>query len=106
MNILENLTRSEQPFILYKTNIGFKLYSQFSKKIILNEKNIKGFLNSIKKKKSNFKETDLFVGFFGYEILNNLIGIKLPKQKSINFPKGIFYKPEKVQNLKDICYKN
>ncbi|WP_440909378.1 chorismate-binding protein [Candidatus Pelagibacter sp.] len=106
MNILENLSRSEQPFILYRSNIGFKLYSQFSKKIILNEKNIKSFLNSIKKKKSNFKETDLFVGFFGYEILNNLIGIKLPKQKSINFPKGIFYKPEKVQNLKDINYKN
>ena len=106
MNILENLIRSEEPFILYKTNIGFKLYTQFSRKIILNEKNIKGFLNSIKKKKSNFKETDLFVGFFGYEILNNLIGIKLPKQKSINFPKGIFYKPEKVQNLKDIHYKN
>ena len=103
MNILENLSRSEQPFILYKSNIGFKLYSQFSKKIILNEKNIKGFLNSIKKKKSNFKETDLFVGFFGYEILNNLIGIKLPKQKSINFPKGIFYKPETIIKIrKDI----
>ena len=106
MNILENLIRSEEPFILYKTNIGFKLYTQFSKKIILNEKNIKGFLNSIKKKKLNYKETDLFVGFFGYEILNNLIGIKLPKQKSINFPKGIFYKPEKVQNLKEINYTN
>ena len=63
MNILENLIRSEQPFILYKTNIGFKLYTQFSKKIILNNKNIKGFLNNIKKKKINFKETDLFVGF-------------------------------------------
>ena len=106
MNILENLIRSEEPFILYKTNIGFKLYTQFSKKIILNENNIKGFLNSIKKKKLNYKETDLFVGFFGYEILNNLIGIKLPKQKSINFPKGIFYKPEKVQNLKEINYTN
>ena len=106
MKTLENLIKSEQPFILYKTNIGFKLYTQFSKKIILNNKNIKGFLNNIKKKKSNFKETDLFVGFFGYEILNNLIGIKLPKQKSINFPKGIFYKPEKVQNLKNIDYKN
>ncbi len=106
MKILENLIKSEQPFILYKTNAGFKLYTQFSKKIILNNKNIKGFLNNIKKKKINFKETDLFVGFFGYEILNNLIGIKLPKQKSINFPKGIFYKPEKVQNLKNIDYKN
>ena len=106
MKTLENLIKSEQPFILYKTNAGFKLYTQFSKKIILNNKNIKGFLNNIKKKKSNFKETDLFIGFFGYEILNNLIGIKLPKQKSINFPKGIFYKPEKVQNLKNIDYKN
>ncbi|WP_440937137.1 chorismate-binding protein [Candidatus Pelagibacter sp.] len=106
MKILKNLIKSEQPFILYKTNTGFKLYTQFSKKIILNNKNIKGFLNNIKKKKSNFKETDLFIGFFGYEILNDLIGIKLPKQKSINFPKGIFYKPEKVQNLKNIDYKN
>ena len=106
MKTLENLIKSEQPFILYKTIAGFKLYTQFSKKIILNNKNIKGFLNNIKKKKSNFKETDLFVGFFGYEILNNLIGIKLPKQKSINFPKGIFYKPEKVQNLKYINYKD
>ena len=106
MKTLENLIKSEQPFILYKTNAGFKLYTQFSKKIILNNKNIKSFLNNIKKKKSNFKETDLFVGFFGYEILNNLIGIKLPKQKSINFPKGIFYKPEKVQNLKYINYKD
>jgi len=106
LKILEHLIKSEQPFILYKTIIGFKLYTQFSKKIILNEKNIKSFLNSIRKKKSNFKETDLFVGFFGYEILNNLIGIKLPKQKSINFPKGIFYKPEKVQNLENIYYKN
>ena len=106
MKTLENLIKSEQSFILYKTNAGFKLYTQFSKKIILNNKNIKGFLNNIKKKKSNFKETDLFVGFFGYEILNNLIGIQLPKQKSINFPKGIFYKPEKVQNLKNINYVN
>ena len=106
MKTLENLIKSEQPFILYKTNAGFKLYTQFSKKIILNNKNIKGFLNNIKKNKSNFKETDLFVGFFGYEILNNLIGIKLPKQKSINFPKGIFYKPEKIKKLKNIDYKN
>ena len=106
MKTLENLIKSKKPFILYKTNTGFKLYTQFSKKIILNKKNIKSFLNNIKKKKSNFKETDLFVGFFSYEILNNLIGIKLPKQKSINFPKGIFYKPEKVQNLKNINYVN
>ena len=47
----------------------------------------------------NNKNTDLFIGFFGYELLNNLIGIKIPKQKNINFPKGIFYKPEKIIKL-------
>ena len=39
--------------------------------------------------------------------MNNLIGIKLPKQKSINFPKGIFYKPESKISLKeDLVYKS
>ena len=37
----------------------------------------------------------------GYELLNNLIDIKLPKQKSINFPRGIFYKPESKISLKE-----
>ena len=54
-----------------------------------------------KKNNSKNKNTDLFIGFFGYELLNNLIGVKLPKQKSINFPKGIFYKPETKINLKN-----
>ena len=46
------------------------------------------------------------IGFFGYELLNNLIGVKLHKQKSINFPKGIFYKPETKISLKeDLTYK-
>ncbi len=32
--------------------------------------------------------------FFGYELLNNLIDIKVPNQANLSFPKGIFYKPE------------
>ena len=28
------------------------------------------------------------------KILNNLIGVKIKKQKGLKFPKGIFYKPE------------
>ena len=80
--------------MIYKSTSGFDLYTDFSKKIILNKKNINNFLN-IKKIKQKTKNTDLLIGFFGYEILNNLIGVKIPKQKNINFPKGIFYKPEK-----------
>ena len=91
---LNYINNSNKPFIIYKTNKGFDLFTDFSKKIILNNQNIKKFLNRKYSSKKKFKSTDLMVGFFGYELLNNLIGVKLPKQKSINFPKGIFYKPE------------
>jgi len=98
-NYLNKINNSKKAFIVYKTINGFDLYTDFSKKIILNNKNIIKFLS--KKNKSRNKNTDLFIGFFGYKILNNLIGVKLPKQKSINFPKGIFYKPETKINLKN-----
>ena len=63
----------------------------------MNNKNVKSFLS--KKYKEKSKNTDLFIGFLGYELLNNLIKIKIPRQKNINFPKGIFYKPEKIIKL-------
>ncbi len=100
MNRLNQLIEIQQlgkPYIIYKSKKGFNLYTNFSKKIILNNKNIKSFLTKKNKKKS--KDTDLFIGFFGYELLNNLIGVKIPKQKNLNFPKGIFYKPEKKIKL-------
>ncbi len=90
---LAKIHHSGKPYIIYKANKGFDLYTNFSKKIILNKKNITNFLN--KKYTNNKKSTDLFIGFFGYELLNNLINVKVPSQKNINFPKGIFYKPEK-----------
>ena len=96
-NQLTEIHQSGKPYIIYKSQKGFDLYTDFSKKIILNNKNIKSFLGKKNKKKS--KNTDLFIGFFGYELLNNLIDIKLPKQKNFNFPKGIFYKPEKRLKL-------
>ena len=96
---LEKISKSNKPYIIYKSKKGFKLYTNFSKKIILSNKNIVNFLKKIKSKKKNLKKTDLYIGFFGYEILNNLINVKLPIQKSINFPKGIFYKPETLINL-------
>ncbi len=99
INQLAKIHHSAKPYIIYKSQNGFDLYTDFSKKIILNNNNVKSFLNSKRKNKS--KNTDLFIGFFGYELLNYLINIKLPKQKNINFPKGIFYKPETKINLSD-----
>ena len=94
---LAEINKSNKAYIIYKSKKGFNLYTDFSKKIILNNTNIENFLK--KKIKSKTKKTDLFIGFFGYELLNNLINVKIPKQKNINFPKGIFYKPEKIINL-------
>ena len=96
-NQLSEIHKSGKPYIIYKSQKGFNLYTDFSKKIILNNKNIKSFLSKKNKKKS--KDVDLFIGFFGYELLNNLIDIKVPKQKNLSFPKGIFYKPEKKIKL-------
>jgi para-aminobenzoate synthetase component 1 len=99
---LEDLYQSDKPLIIYKVDGGYNIYTDFSKKIILTKKNIYKFLNSIEKKKFK-KETDLYLGFFGYEILCNLIGIKLKNKKRINFYKGIFYKPETIIKIrKDI----
>ncbi len=96
---LEKIFNSNKPFIIYKSKIGFDLYTDFSQKIILNNRNISSFLNKINSNKN--KNTDLYIGFFGYEILCNLININLSKQKGINFPKGIFYKPETKIKIKD-----
>ena len=107
INHLRKISESKKPFIIYKSDKGFDLYTDFSKKIILTKNNIQNFINKVTQFKSKKKETDLFIGFFGYEILNDLIGIKIKKQKSLKFPKGIFYKPEtkiKLQNKLD--YKN
>ena len=104
-NQLAEVHNSGKPYILYKSKKGFDLFTNFSKKIILNNNNIGSFLN--KKYKNNSKNTDLYIGFFGYEILNNLINVKIPKQKSIKFPKGIFYKPEKKISLSNnLKYQN
>ena len=104
-NQLTTIHTSGKPYIIYKSSNGFDLFTDFSKKIILNNKNINQFLISNYKKKS--KNTDLFIGFFGYELLNNLININIPKQKNVNFPKGIFYKPNKIIKLSNtLNYQN
>ena len=104
-NQLAEIHNSKRPYIIYKSKNGFDLYTNFSKKFILNNKNVSSFLSQRHKNKS--KNTDLLIGFFGYELLNNLINVKIPKQNNINFPKGIFYKPEKKLKLNNkLIYEN
>ena len=97
---LEKLYQSDKPMIIYKFGNKYKVFTDFSKKIILNNSNINGFLNSFSNKKYK-KEQDLFIGFFGYEILCNLLNIRLKNQKKTNFYKGVFYKPETVITISD-----
>ena len=107
INYLKDIAKSNKPFIIYKSDKGFDLYTDFSKKIILTNNNIKNFINKATQFRFKKKDTDIFIGFFGYEILNSLIGVKLKKQKGPKFPKGIFYKPEKKVKLKNkLDYKN
>ena len=96
---LDKLYQSYKPLIIYKVDDGYDIYTDFSKKIILNNKNVVNFLISFEKRKYR-KETDLYIGFFGYEILNNLLGLKIQKQKKINFHKGVFYKPETIIKIR------
>ena len=100
-NILQKINSSDKSYIIYKSKKGFDLYTEFTEKKILSLKNTVQFLNKFNKKKIKLKKTDLYIGFFGYELLNNLIGVKIPKQSSNNFPKGIFYKPSKIINLNE-----
>ena len=100
-NILDQISLLDKPYIIYRSKKGFCLYTDFSQKIILTKKNITSFLKKTNQKQKKLKKTDLYVGFFGYEILNDLINVKIPKQKETNFPKGIFYKPEKIINLNE-----
>ena len=99
---LEKLYQSDKPLIIYKVEDGYNLYTDFSEKIILTKKNINNFFNSLKRKKYK-KETDLLIGFFGYEILCSLLNIKITNQQKLNFYKGIFYKPKTLIKIrKDI----
>ena len=96
---LEKLYNSDKQLIIYKVKGGYNLYTDFSKRIVLKNKNINNFFNLFLKKKFK-KETDLYIGFFGYEILCNLLNIKIRNQKKINFYKGVFYKPETIIKIK------
>ena len=97
---LEKLYNSNKALIIYKVNNGYNLYTDFSKKIILSQKNINNFFKFFENKKYK-KDTDLLIGFFGYEILCSLLNIKIKNQKKLNFYKGVFYKPETVIKIRE-----
>ena len=60
---LEDLYQSDKPMIIYKVSGGYNIYTDFSKKIILTNKNINNFLNNFNKSKKK-SETDMFIGIF------------------------------------------
>ena len=97
---LEKLYQSNKPLIIYKVDGGYNIYTDFSKKITLSKNNITKFLDSFSSKKYK-KETDLYVGFFGYEILCSLLNLSIKNQKKMNFYKGIFYKPETLIKIRN-----
>ena len=105
---LNRLYQSDKPLIIYKTDKGYDIYTDFSKRIIINKKNLKYFLNTqSKSKKSKIEELNCYVGFFGYKLLCENIGIKFPKQRSKNFHSGVFYKPQtKISIGKKIIIKS
>ena len=55
INQLTEIHQSGKPYIIYKSQKGFDLYTSFSKKIILNNKNIKSFLEKKYKKKTKIQ---------------------------------------------------
>ena len=49
---LEKLYQSNKALIIYKVQDGYNIYTDFSKKFILTNKNINPFFNQLSKKKN------------------------------------------------------
>ena len=99
---INRLFESNKPLIIYKAPVGFDVFTDFSEKIKLSNSNLNDFFKKIEiQKKRTNKYFDGYIGFFGYEILCNLIGVKIPKQKTNKFSKGVFYKPETIIKIRD-----
>ena len=55
---LEKLYQSDKPLIIYKVNNGYNIYTDFSKKTVLTNKNVSKFLKSFSKK--NIKKKQIY----------------------------------------------
>ena len=102
------LYQSDKPLIIYKTEKGFNIYTDFKEKITVNKHNLKAFLNNTtKRKQSKLDDLNCYVGFFGYKILCENIKVYAPKQKSNNFYPSVFYRPQTIIKLeKNITVKS
>ena len=98
---LECLFNSNKPLVIYKVKNGFNVYTDLNTKVILTSKNVKNFFEKkvyAKNLRNNF--FDGYVGFLSYELLCQLINVKIPKQQSNGFHKNIFYKPETLIKIR------
>jgi len=98
---LECLFNSNKPLVIYKVKNGFNVYTDLNTKVILTSKNVKNFFEKTvyaKNPRNNF--FDGYVGFLSYELLCQLINVKIPKQRSNGFHQNIFYKPETLIKIR------
>ena len=97
---IQRLYQSDKPLIIYKTEKGFNIYTDFKEKIVVNKHNLKAFLNyTTKRKQSKYKDLNCYVGFFGYKLLCENIKVYAPKQKTNNLYPGVFYRPQTIIKL-------
>mgnify|MGYP005670076697 CR=1 FL=1 len=90
INYLKNISNSKKSFIIYKSPNGFDLYTDFSKKVVLTNKNIEKLANNFKDKKicalcaignpERFFKTLSSLGF------KDFVKIALPDHKALSEP--------------------
>ena len=74
-NQLSEIHSLGKSYVIYKSKKGFEMYTDFSKKIILNNKNIINFLSKKYKKKSKNTDLLLLIIFSNFKILSIIFSL-------------------------------